>query len=98
MYRQAVLKEAFDVTSDVMPLGEYIDSIEGGKSFKCIEVPPQIGECGIVKVSSVTWGEFNENESKTCDRNISYQRKESCPEIFFSVAQTLCNWLETVSL
>lgn len=90
VYRQAVLKEAFDVTSDVMPLGEYIDSIEGGKSFKCIEVPPQIGECGIVKVSSVTWGEFNENESKTCDRNKFLPEKRILPgDFLFSRANTL---------
>ena len=90
VYRQAVLKEAFDVTSDVMPLGEYIDSIEGGKSFKCIEVPPQIGECGIVKVSSVTWGEFNENESKTCDRNKFLPEKRILSgDFLFSRANTL---------
>ena len=40
--------------------------IETGKSFRCIERPPQSCEVGVVKVSSVTWGAFNADESKTC--------------------------------
>lgn len=47
-------------------LGEIIDSIQAGKSIRCDEIPPKLNELGIVKVSSVSWGEFNENESKTC--------------------------------
>lgn len=43
-----------------------LSEIETGKSFKCEERPPQDGEVGIVKVSAVTWGEYNEQESKTC--------------------------------
>lgn len=50
-------------------LGEVIDSIEAGKSFKCDEVPPENGQCGIIKVSAVTWGSFRETESKTCYSN-----------------------------
>ncbi len=47
-------------------LGDYIEDISSGKSYRCIERPPQKDEIGIVKVSSVTWGFFNEMESKTC--------------------------------
>ena len=47
-------------------LGEVIDNIQAGKSIKCNERPPESNELGIVKVSSVSWGEFNEKESKTC--------------------------------
>lgn len=39
--------------------------IEAGKNFKCKELPPEEGETGVVKVSAVTWGTFNEEESKT---------------------------------
>lgn len=42
-----------------------LSGITAGKSFKCEERPPEPGEVGIVKVSAVTWGEFNELESKT---------------------------------
>lgn len=47
-------------------LRDVILSIEAGKSFKCEERPPEAHEVGVVKVSSVTWGTFDENESKTC--------------------------------
>lgn len=47
-------------------LGQVIESIEAGKSFKCEERPPQGDEVGVIKVSAVTWGEFDESESKTC--------------------------------
>jgi type I restriction enzyme S subunit len=42
-----------------------IESIDGGKSIRCIERPPGPGERGIVKISAVTWGRFQEDESKT---------------------------------
>ncbi len=41
-------------------------SIEAGKNFRCEERPPSDGEIGVVKVSAVTWGVFDEDESKTC--------------------------------
>ncbi|HEX5746030.1 MAG TPA: restriction endonuclease subunit S [Archangium sp.] len=47
-------------------LGQVLEGIEAGKSFKCDERPPQDGEVGVVKVSAVTWGEFDESEAKTC--------------------------------
>jgi len=46
-------------------LGEFIEAIEAGKNFKCEERPPKDGETGIVKVSAVTWGEYDEHETKT---------------------------------
>lgn len=47
-------------------LGEFIDQITAGKSFKCEEREPSNDEIGVAKVSAVTWGEYNEAESKTC--------------------------------
>jgi type I restriction enzyme, S subunit len=47
-------------------LGQLLHKIQAGKSFRCEERPPGTGEVGVVKVSSVTWGEFDELESKTC--------------------------------
>ena len=43
-----------------------LSGIEAGKSFKCDERPPGLAETGVVKVSAVSWGDFDENESKTC--------------------------------
>ena len=48
----------------VAPLGDLIDGIEAGKNVAAIGRPPEDGETGIVKVSAVTWGEFDEDESK----------------------------------
>lgn len=48
-----------------MPLSRLVSRIEAGKSFKCDERPPVGDEHGIVKVSAVTWGTYDEQESKT---------------------------------
>ncbi len=78
-YRLSVLKSAFEgkltnenVNDDELPkewqlnkLESYIQKIEAGKSFKCDERPPVKNEIGVLKVSAVTWGEFDEEESKT---------------------------------
>jgi len=50
----------------VVSLGDVITEIEAGRSFRCEERPPSRGETGIAKVSAVTWGEYNDAESKTC--------------------------------
>src|SRR5690349_7972366 len=47
-------------------LGAILTAIEAGKSFQCEERPPNPSETGVVKVSAVTWGTYNEEESKTC--------------------------------
>ena len=43
-----------------------IDAIGAGASFKCDEREPSANEIGVAKVSAVTWGEYDESESKTC--------------------------------
>ena len=76
-YKAAVLQSAVDgqlVSADADSpskwvwgtCGDVIESIQAGASFKCAERPPIAGEVGVVKVSAVTWGEFDEDESKTC--------------------------------
>ncbi len=89
VYRQAVLKWAFegrltnkDVKEGELPegwkiakLGQVITDIEAGKSMKCDERPPRENEVGIVKVSAVTWGIYDEEESKTCFSNSAYNPK-----------------------
>lgn len=47
-------------------LAELIAKVEAGKSFKCEERPPTANEVGVIKVSAVSWGKFQELESKTC--------------------------------
>jgi type I restriction enzyme, S subunit len=72
-------------------LGNYIESIEAGKSFKCDERTPNHNEIGVLKVSAVTWQIFDEIESKTVlekDRlNKNYLVKKD--DFLFSRANTL---------
>lgn len=74
-YRASVLKAACEgrLVCNERPsdwptdtLGDHIERIEAGKNFRCDERPPGMEEVGIVKISAVTWGEFDEQESKTC--------------------------------
>lgn len=46
-------------------IGDLLDDIQAGKSFKCAERPSNPDEWGVVKVSAMTWGEFRESENKT---------------------------------
>lgn len=50
----------------LISLGNLIEKIFSGKSFKCEEREPNFDEIGVAKVSAVTWGEYREYESKTC--------------------------------
>ena len=50
---------------DEVKLADYVHSIEAGKNLKCTEIPPSENEYGIIKISAVTWGVYNEEESKT---------------------------------
>lgn len=45
-------------------VGEVLLAIQSGRSVKTKERPAQRGEMGILKVSSVTWGEFRPQENK----------------------------------
>lgn len=106
VYRQAVMKSVFQgvaQNSATVSLGELLFGIEGGKSFKCEERPPQETEFGIVKVSAVTWGTYNEEESKTCQPCQFIESKRiNVGDFLFSRANTLelvgnCVVVETVN-
>lgn len=47
-------------------LGEFVYRIDAGKSFKCDESEPVGDQIGVAKVSAVSWGAYDESESKTC--------------------------------
>jgi type I restriction enzyme S subunit len=104
-YRQSVLKSAFEgkLTNEnikegelpndwfIRKLGECISTISSGKSYRCDERPPRNEEVGIVKVSSVTWGIFDEQESKTCFSNEFFNEKYQIEpgDFLFSRANTI---------
>jgi type I restriction enzyme S subunit len=107
VYRQAVLKWAFEgrltnanVKDGELPegwinaeLGDYIENIEAGKSFKCDERPPNNSEIGVLKVSAVTWGEFDEQESKTV-----VDHSKVNPNYFVKIGDFLFSRANTIEL
>jgi type I restriction enzyme S subunit len=70
-----------------------LSDIETGNSFKCVERPPTVTEVGVVKVSSVSWGEYDEKESKTC---ILEERID--PKLFVKPGDFLFSRANTVEL
>ncbi|MCC9073568.1 restriction endonuclease subunit S [Flavobacterium sp. F-65] len=50
-----------------MKVGNLIDSIQAGKSFLCLETSVSQGQVGLVKISAVTWNQFNQKETKTVE-------------------------------
>ena len=71
-----------------------LNRIEAGSSFKCLERPPVDGEFGVVKVSAVTWGTFDESESKTCTdvSRINDRLLVARGDFLFSRANTIESW------
>lgn len=57
-------------------LGDIVDKIESGKNLKCIERPPKNSEFGIVKISAVTWGYYDELQSKTLPEGQLFQESK----------------------
>ena len=49
-------------------VGQTIGRVEAGLNVQCEERPPTEGERGLVKISAVTWGTYDDDESKTLPR------------------------------
>jgi type I restriction enzyme S subunit len=78
-YREAILAAAFsgELTRDwrhtkgtkgdweTRKVNDIISAIVAGKNLRCLERPPLATENGVVKVSAVTWGNFDPMASKT---------------------------------
>ena len=78
IYRQAVLNHWLnneDGKWEMVKLGDVLQKIEAGKSFRCNEKVPSLHEKGIVKISAVTWGDFKEEECKTIINEEFYNHK-----------------------
>lgn len=71
--------------------GTFITLIESGRNWNAEGRPPENDEFGLVKVSAVTWGEFNELESKTCTINEQWNENTQihAGDFLFSRANTL---------
>lgn len=93
IYRQAVLKKAFEGELIELELEHVINNIQAGKSFRCEERPPTLSEVGVLKVSAVTWGEFREEESKTVTDSSKIR-----PEYFVKNGDFLLSRANTIQL
>jgi len=76
---------------DEIKVSDIVRKIEAGKSIKCDERPPREDEFGIIKISAVTWGTYNEEESKTLkDKSIFLEnRRVQVGDFLISRANTL---------
>ena len=74
-------------------MGEFIERIEAGHSFKCDEREPDRNEIGVAKVSAVTWGEYDEAESKTCT-----DEARADPDLFIKPGDFLLSRANTIEL
>jgi type I restriction enzyme S subunit len=72
-------------------LGDLILEIQAGLNVSAKGRPPQEGETGIVKVSAVTWGEFDEKASKTLLPTTKIDERDiiQSGDFLFSRANTL---------
>lgn len=72
-------------------LGALIERIEAGLNVKCEERPPLNGEKGLVKISAVTWGRFDEKQSKTLptDIPVADAARIRSGDLLFSRANTI---------
>ncbi len=56
-------------------LQDLLFGIEAGLNLKCEERPPINDEAGLVKISAVTWGRFNEEASKTLPKGAAINER-----------------------
>ena len=82
---------ASDESWEEITWGSFIEKIEAGKNWNALGRPPKNGEFGVVKVSAVTWGEFLEDESKTCTEESQWneEKRISVGDFLFSRANTI---------
>ncbi|MET7357179.1 restriction endonuclease subunit S [Streptomyces sp. NPDC005562] len=71
-------------------LGQVLERIEAGKSFRCEARPALPHEWGVIKVSAMTWGEFREGEQKAAPvgRVIDERHEVRSGDILVSRANT----------
>jgi type I restriction enzyme S subunit len=74
-------------------LEQLITVIQAGKNFKCPSIPVTYDTVGLVKISAVTWGKFDANETKTVTNP-----KFIIPELFIKEGDFLFSRANTLEL
>ncbi len=79
------------ISWESVKLDQIVEKIEAGKNLKCIEIPPQNNEFGIIKISAVTWGRYDENQSKTLPNSTNFieSRRIAVGDFLISRANTI---------
>lgn len=72
-------------------LSDLLLRIEAGLNVKCIERPPTPIERGLVKISAVTWGKFDELQTKTLPSDVALDERNRIKvgDLLISRANTL---------
>lgn len=73
------------------PLGDVVIRIEAGASPKTLERPAESNERGVLKVSAVSWGQFDPSAAKAVDGTVELRAAHSirCGDLLISRANTL---------
>jgi type I restriction enzyme S subunit len=74
-------------------LNDLINEIQSGNNFKCSEMPVTKGSVGLVKISAVTWGEFNQQQTKTVE-----DKSRINPDLFIKKGDFLISRANTMEL
>ena len=87
---RAILQRADDAMWECVELGSLLDDIEAGKSLKAPGRPAEDTEWGVIKVSAMTWGFFDERENKAVLDQAGVQERFEIEEgdLLFSRANT----------
>lgn len=75
------------------PLDLFINKIQAGKNFSCPEIPVTEDTVGLVKISAVTWGKFDEKETKTV-----VDKSKIDPSLFIQKGDFLVSRANTIEL
>jgi type I restriction enzyme, S subunit len=73
------------------PMGDLLIDIEAGRSFRCSARPAAVDEWGVIKVSAMTWREFDEGENKAVldDAQVDPRFEIRSGDVLFSRANTV---------
>lgn len=70
IYRQAVLKQAFEGRWTYKKIGDVIDSLDQGWSPACEKEPAKLSEWGVIKTTAIQFGKFLQEENKRLPPNL----------------------------
>lgn len=72
-------------------VGDVVTDIEAGLNVQCEERPPADNERGLVKISAVTWGIYDEDQSKTLksDQQVLERNRIRSGDFLISRANTI---------